>query len=61
MVAVKFLDTVHKIYSTLSVENKKMDQKILNQIHTKQGGHLEDLSPRLKNPVKGKELRNPTS
>ena len=47
MVVVKFLDTVLKMYSTLNVENKKMDQKILNQMHTRQGGQLEDnQSPR---------------
>ena len=54
MVIVKSLDTEHKIYSTVSVENKIMDWKNLNQIHTKQGGHLEDLSPRLKNSSKRK-------
>ena len=54
MEIVKFLNTEHKIYSTVSVENKIMDWKNLNQIHTKQGGQLEDLSPRLKNSSKRK-------
>ena len=54
MVIVKSLDTEHKIYSTVSIENKNMDQKILNQIHTKQGGQLEESSPGLKNSSKRK-------
>ena len=58
MVIVKSLDTVHKIYSTVSVENKIiMDWKILKQIHTRLGWVIRDLSPRLKK----KELRIPTS